>query len=295
MLMSVAKDQFTEHRIEVFQEELQKFGWTTGRNLRIDVRWGGGDFDLIRKYAAELIALPVELVLASGIVPVQELRRANPSLPIVFVLVLDPVGSGLVDSLARPGGNITGFPQFEFSMCGKWVELLREIAPRIRRIGVMRHPTDGIGVAQYGVVQAAAQSLGLESSPIDPSDAGTIEQGIAGFAIAPERGLIVTTSQAVTIHWELITKLAAQHRLPAVYAHRFFASGGGLISYGADLMDQYRRAAGYCDRILKGGKPGELPVQQPTKFELVINLKTARALGLDVPPTLLARADEVIE
>jgi putative ABC transport system substrate-binding protein len=295
ILMSVAKDPATEPRIKIFQEELQKAGWVNGRNVQVDVRWGGGDFDLIRKHASDLVAIPSDVVLATGIVPVRELRRASSTTPIVFVLVIDPVGSGLVDSLARPGGNITGFPQFEFSMCSKWVELLKEMVPRIRRIGVLRHPTDGSGIAQYGVVQSAAQSLGIESSPIDPSDASTIEQGIAAFASAPDRGLIVTTSQAATIHWELIIRLAAQHRLPAVYAHRFFASGGGLISYGADLMDQYRRAASYCDRILKGEKPADLPVQQPTKFELVINLKTAKALGLTMPDKLLAIADEVIE
>ena len=296
ILMSITEDSATEARIKAFQEELQKLGWTTGRDVQIDVRWGEGDFNLIRKYASELIAIPADVVLANGIVPVQELRRATGTPPpIVFVLVVDPVGQGLVESLARPGGNITGFTQFEFSICGKWVELLKEIAPRTRRIGVLRHPTDGTGVAQYGVVQATAQSLGIELSPIDPRDAGKIEQGIAALTRAPDGGLIVTTSQAATIHRELITTLAARHRLPAVYPYRFFASGGGLISYGPDLMDEYRLAAGYCDRILKGEKPADLPVQQPTKFELVINLPTARALGLNVPPMLLARADEVIE
>ena len=295
ILMSIAQDSLTEPRIGTFQEELQNLGWTPGRNVRIDVRWGAGDFDLIRKYASELAGIPADVVLASGIVPVQELRRAASTLSIVFVLVADPVGLGLVESLARPGGNITGFTQFEFSFGGKWVELLKEIAPRTRRIGVLRLPTDGSGVAQYSVVSAAAQSLGMESSPIDPSDAGKIESGIAAIASVPDCALIVTTSQAATIHRQLIATLAARHRLPAMYPYRYFASGGGLISYGIDLMDQYRRAAGYCDRILKGEKPADLPVQQPTKVELVINLKTAKALGLEVPPTLLARADEVIE
>jgi putative ABC transport system substrate-binding protein len=295
ILMSVFKDSATDARIKTFEEELQKLGWASGHNVRIDVRWGEGNFDHIRQYASELIAIPTDVILASGIVPLQELRHAAGTVPIVFVLVVDPVGQGVVQSLSRPGGNITGFTQFEFSICGKWVELLKEIAPRTRRIGVLRHPTDGTGVAQYSVVQATAQSLGLELSPIDTSDAGKIEQGIAAFAGAPDRGLIVTTSQTATIHRELITALAARHRLPAVYPYRYFASGGGLITYGPDLTDQYRRAASYCDRILKGEKPADLPVQQPTKFELVINLTSAKALGLEVPPMLLARADEVIE
>jgi len=288
-------DPLYETRIKIFREELQKLGWADGRNVQIDVRWGEGDFDRIGKYASELAAIPAEVVFASGVVPVQALRRAIPTVPIVFVLVVDPVGQGIVESLARPGGNVTGFTQFEFSICGKWVELLRQVASDARRVGVLRHPTDGAGVAQYSVIQAAAQPLGMELSPIDSSNAGKIEQGITTFASAPNRGLIVATSQSSAIHRELIVTLAARHRLPAVYPFNYFTSGGGLISYGPDLLDQYRRAAGYCDRILKGEKPADLPVQQPTAFELVINLKTARTLGLTVPDALLATANEVIE
>jgi putative ABC transport system substrate-binding protein len=295
LVPGAAGDPEYQTRIKIFREELQKLGWTDGRNAQIDVRWGEGDSDRIGKYAAELVAIPADLILASGIVPVQALRRVTRTVPVVFVLVIDPVGQGIVESLARPGRNLTGFTQFEFSICGKWVELLKQVAPGIRRIGVLRHPTDGTGLAQYSVIQATAQSLGLELRPIDTSDAGMIEQGVAAFASAPDRGLVVTTAATATIHRELIVTLAARHRLPAVYPYRFFAAGGGLTSYGPDLIDQYRRAAGYCDRILKGEKPADLPVQAPTKFELAINLKTARALGLDVPPTLLAIADEIIE
>src|SRR5262249_33332896 len=261
ILMSIAQDSFTEARIATFQQELQKLGWTAGRNVRIDVRWGAGDFDLIRKHASELVGIPADVILANGIVPAQELRRATRTVPIVFALVADPVGIGLVDSLPRPGGNITGFTLFDFSIGGKWVELLKEIAPRTRRIGILRLPTDGVGVAQYSVVSASAQSLGMESSPIDASDAGKIENGIAAIASVPDCALIVTAGQTATIHRQLITTLAARHRLPAVYPFPYFASGGGLISYGTDFIDQYRRAAGYVDRILKGEKPADLPVQ----------------------------------
>jgi putative ABC transport system substrate-binding protein len=295
ILMSVAKDSATESRLTTFQQELQKFGWTNGGNVQIDVRWGEGDLDHIRKYASELIALGSDTILASGVVPVQELRRATRTVPIVFVLVVDPVGQGVVESLARPGGNMTGFTQFEFSICGKWVELLKQISPRLVRIGVLRAAAEGTGIAQYGVIQATAQSLGVELSPIDTSEAGEIERSVAAFASAPNRGLIVTTGQSSTIHRELITTLAARHRLPAVYPYGFFAAGGGLISYGPDLIDQYRRAATYVDRILKGEKPADLPVQAPTKYELVVNLKTAKALGLTITSNVLATADEVIE
>jgi len=221
ILMSIAKDPATEDRIKSFQEELRKLGWINGRNVQIDVRWGGDDLDQIRKYASELIAIPSDVIVASGFVPVQVLRRATRTVPIVFVQVIDPIGNGIVESLARPGGNVTGFAMFEFSICGKWVELLNLIVPDVRRIGVLRHPTTIAGVAQYGVIQAAAQSLRIELNPIDASDAHTIEQGIPAFASAPDRGLIVTTSPSTTIHQELIATLAARHRLPAVYPYRF--------------------------------------------------------------------------
>ena len=270
-------------------------GWTDGRNVRIDIRWGAGDADRIRKYAAELVALAPDVILATGSAAVGPLLQATRTVPIVFVHVADPVGAGFVESLARPGGNATGFTTFEYGMSGKWLELLKEIAPGVTRAAVLRDPAIAAGIGQFGAIQSVAPSLGVEVSPVDVRDAGEIERAVAAFARAPNGGLIVTASALAIVHRDLIITLAARHKLPAVYFARYFVTGGGLISYGPDLVDQYRRAAGYVDRILKGEKPADLPVQAPTKYELVINLKTAKALGLDVPPTLLARADEVIE
>ncbi len=296
ILMSVTRDPVTEGRITAFQQALQKLGWTNSDNVQIDVRWGNGDLDRIRKYASELAALFPDVIVANGAVPVQALMHATRDVPIVFVLIVDPVGQGFVQSLARPGGNITGFSLFEFSICGKWVELLNQVSPRLKRIGVLRDPTDAAGSAgQYAIVQATAQSYGIEAIPIDTTDAAKIERGIGALGGAPGHGIVVTTSQSATVYCKLITTLAVRYRLPAVYPLRYYAIGGGLISYGPDLIDQIKRAAGYADRILKGEKPADLPVQAPTKYELVINLKTAKSLGLAVPQTLLATADEVIE
>ena len=270
-------------------------GWSDGRNIRIDTRWGAGDPDRIRRYAAELVALAPDVILASGGWVVGPLLQATRSVPIVFAQVPDPVGAGYVDSLARPGGNATGFTLFEYGMAGKWLEVLKEIAPRVTRAAVLRDPTILQGIGQWGAIQTAAPSLGIEVSPVNARDAGEFERAVAAFARSSNGGLIVTGSGSAIVHRELIIALAARHHLPAVYPARLFVTGGGLISYGPDSIDPHRRAAGYVDRILKGEKPADLPVQQATKVELAINLKTAKALGLDVPPMLLARAHEVIE
>ncbi len=274
---------------------LQQLGWTEGRNLRIDTRWGAANADDIRKYAAELVALAPDVILAAGNAPVERLLQATRTVPIVFVIVLDPVGSGIVDSLSRPGGNATGFMQFEYSLTAKWLELLKQVAPSLTRAAVLRDSAIAAGIGQFAVIQSVAPSVGVEVSPINGRDASEIERAIAAFARTSNGGLIVTASALAGVHRDLLITLAARHKLPAVYSNRVSVTGGGLISYGADLVDQYRRAAGYVDRILKGEKPADLPVQAPTKYELVINLKTARALGLEVPTSLLARADEVIE
>jgi putative tryptophan/tyrosine transport system substrate-binding protein len=295
VLMSTrADDPYGQARLVAFQQGLQKLGWSDGRNARIDTRWGENDVDRERRYAAELVALAPDVILAAGTVSAAALQRETRTIPIVFNSVSDPVGAGLVESLARPGGNMTGFMIFEYSLSGKWLELLKEIAPRVTRAAVLRDSTNPAGIAQFGAIRAASSSLGVDVSPINVRDASEIERAVAAFARSAEGGLIVTGS-ASEVHHDLIITLAARHRLPAVYVFRFFIASGGLISYGPDVVDQYRRTAGYVDRILKGEKPADLPVQQPTKFELVINLKTAKALGLDVPPMLLARADEVIE
>ena len=259
------------------------------------IRWGAGNADDIRKYAAELVALAPDVILATGSSTVGPLLQATRTVPIVFAIVADPVGAGFVDSLARPGGNATGFMQFEYSLSAKWLELLKQIAPGVTRAAVLRDPAITAGIGQFAVIQSVAPSVGVEVSPVNVRDAGEIERAVTAFARSPNGGLIVTASALAAVHRDLIITLAARHKLPAVYSDRFFVTGGGLISYGPDFVDQYRRAAGYVDRILKGEKPADLPVQAPTKYELVINLKTAKALGLDVPPTLLARADEVIE
>jgi len=296
VLIQVAEGD-PQARIEVatFLRGLQKLGWSEGHNLRIDTRWGGGDADLIRKYAAELVALAPEVVLAPGGTVVGALQQASRTVPIVFVNVTDPVGRGYVASLAQPVGNATGFTSFEFGMGGKWLEVLKEMAPPVTRAAVLRDPVITAGMGYLAAIHALAPSIGVQVTPIDVRQTSDIERAVAAFARTPNSGLIVTADPAAIVHREAIIALAARHRLPAVYPYRFFVISGGLISYGLDNIEQYRLAAGYVDRILKGDKPGDLPVQAPTKYELVINLKTAKTLGLEVPPTLLARADEVIE
>src|SRR5262245_41171749 len=295
VLMNVAADDpEVPARVGAFSQGLAELGWTIGRNVRIDYRWYAGNADAARKYAAELVALAPDVMLASGTLGVTAIQQVARPVPIVFTLVADPVGAGFVNSLARPGGNATGFMLFEYSLSAKWLELLKEIAPRMTRAAVIRDQTNPAGTAQFGAIQALAPSLGVQVSPINVRNANEIESGIATFARTPG-GLIIAGSAAATVHRHLITKLAAQYKLPAIYSNRLSVAEGALISYGPDRVDPYRRAASYIDRILKGEKPAELPVQAPTKYEIVVNLKTARALGLEVPPARLARADEVIE
>jgi putative ABC transport system substrate-binding protein len=282
-------------RNAAFLQGLQQLGWTVGQNVRIDYRWGGGNTDRTRTYAAELAALTPDVILASGATIIGPLQQATRTVPIVFVNVTDPVGAGFVASLARPGGNTTGFSQFEFGMSSKWLELLKQIAPNVTQAAVLRDPAAATGIGQFAAIQSVAPSLGMEVSPVDIRDTGEIERAVATFAHRSNAGLIVATGAFAIGHRKLIIALAGQHRLPAVYPFRFYATDGGLVSYGPDSIDAYRRAAGYVDRILKGEKPGDLPVQAPTKYKLVINLKTANALGLTVPDKLLATADEVIE
>jgi putative ABC transport system substrate-binding protein len=291
----VAGDPEGQSRVAAFRQGLQELGWSEGRNVRIDYRWGANDAVRSRRYAAELIALAPDVILASASPAVVALQEATRTVPIVFVQVVDPVGAGLVESLARPGGNATGFLQFEYGISGKWLELLKEIAPRVKRAAVLRDPALAAGAGQLGAIQSVAPSFGVELSPVGVRDVGEIERAITAFARASNGGLIVTPSSLALEHRELIATLAAQHRLPAVYGFRYHVTVGGLISYGPESVDPYRRAAGYVDRILKGEKPANLPVQVPVKYELVINLKTAKALGLTVPDSVLARADEVIE
>jgi ABC-type uncharacterized transport system substrate-binding protein len=290
-----ADDPEATARTAAFLQTLQELGWTDGRNVRIDIRWGAGDPERIRKYVAELVALKPDVILATGASTVGPLQRATRTVPIVFVQVTDPVGAGLVESLARPGGNATGFALFEYSTSGKWLELLNQIAPRVTRAAVLRDQTSQTGLGQFAAIQSAAPPLGIELRPVGVRDAGEIERGITALAQTSNGGLIATTGAYALVHRELILALAGRHMLPAVYPYRSLVTDGGLISYAPDTIDPYRRAAGYVDRILKGEKPADLPVQAPTKYQLVINLKTAKALGLEVPPTLLARADEVIE
>jgi putative ABC transport system substrate-binding protein len=292
VLMRLAADDAQgQARIAAFVQTLQQLGWTEGRNVRIDYRWSAGDDDNERKFGAELIALAPDVILAWGsLIP-----RVNRTVPIVFAQAIDPVGSGWVESLARPGGNATGFTQFEFSLSVKWPELLKEIAPRVTRAAVLRDISGTGGIAQFAVIQGGASSLGMEVRPLNVRDAPEFERAIADFARTPNDGLIVTMNAFAQNQRELIVTLAAHHKLPTVFFERAFVTAGGLISYGPDLVDQYRRAAGYVDRVLRGAKPADLPVQMPTRYELVINRKTATALGLDVPAQLLVRADEVIE
>jgi putative ABC transport system substrate-binding protein len=296
LVASPADDAETQARLAAFKEGLAQLGWTEGRNVRIDTRWATTNADDLRKHAAELAAsTPDVLVGASGTTTVAALLQATRTVPIVFAIVVDPVGAGFVASLARPSGNATGFTMFEYGMSGKWLELLKQIAPGVTRAAVLRDPAIASGIGQFGAVQAVAPSLRVELSPVDVRDAPEIERAVTAFAGIENGGLVVTASPSGTVHRELIIALAARHKLPAVYFQRFYVASGGLMSYGPDLLDQYGRAAGYVDRILKGEKPADLPVQAPTKYELVVNLKTAKALGLTVPPSLLARADEVIE
>jgi len=296
VLMSVAaNDPESQPRITAFRESLQKLGWTEGRNVRIDVRWAGGDAALDRKFATELVTLTPDVILATASPAVAAVQAATRTVPIVFAHAVDPVGGGFVDSLARPGGNATGFVLFEYGMGAKWLELLKEIAPNVTRVAVLRDSAIAAGTGQFGAIQSVAPSLGVELTPVNVRDPGEIERAISAFASSPNGGLIVTAAPSIVVHRDLIVTLAARHKLRAVYYSRYFTAGGGLISYGTDIYDLYRRAAGYVDRVLKGEKPSDLPVQAPTKFELVINLKTAKALGLAMPPAVLGRADEVIE
>jgi putative tryptophan/tyrosine transport system substrate-binding protein len=291
-----AEDAVARARIGAFRERLQHLGLTEDRNLRVEYRWTAGGDDELRRHAAELVALAPEVIMATGTPSVVALRKATRTIPIVFVLVADPVGAGVVDSLARPGGNATGFAAFEYTIGAKWLELLKEIAPSLTRVAVLREATNPGGIGQFVGIQSAASVLRVEVRPIDGgADRGEIERAVATFAADPDGGLIVTATPMANIHRELIIALAARHRLPAVYGFRFHAERGGLAAYAPDQLEQYQRAAGYVDRILKGEKPGDLPVQAPTKYELAINLRTAKALGLTVPDSLLARADEVIE
>jgi ABC-type uncharacterized transport system substrate-binding protein len=296
VLMAInANDAEAQARIAAFVAGLQQLGWTVGKNVRVDYRLAGIDADTLRKYAGELVALAPDVILAQSSPSIAALLQATRTVPIVFTLVADPVGAGYVDSLAHPGGNATGFTVFEYSIAAKWLELLKEIAPRVTRVAVFRELAVAAGPAQFSAAQTVAPSLGMELRPVDTRDAGEIERTITAFAQGSNGGLLVTGSSSSTLHRNLIITLAARYRLPAVYFERLFVAAGGLISYGADYVDQFRRAAGYVDRILKGEKPGDLPVQAPTKYELVVNIKTAKELGLTIPPAVLARADAVIE
>ena len=281
--------------LTVFLQALQQSGWVDGRNVRIETRWASGNAAEIRKHTNDLVALAPDVIFANGTASVPFLTQATRKIPIVFANVADPVGAGLVDTMARPGGNTTGFVQFEYSLSGKWLELLKQVAPNVTRVAVLRDPNITSGIGQFAVIQAMAPAVGMEVSAISVADAGEIERGIAGFARSPNGGFILTASALAAVHSDTIIGLANQYRLPAVYYRRYFAKKGGLISYGYDILQQFRGAADCVDRILKGTKPADLPVQAPTKYELAVNLKTARALGFSMPDTILARADEVIE
>ena len=295
LMAAPADDPDGQARLTAFVQGLQQLGWIDGRNVRIDTRWGGGDVGRIRRDAAELVSLSPDVILAGGGQVMAPLLEATRTVPIVFTQTPDPVGAGLVASMARPGGNVTGFTNFEYGVSAKWLELLKQIAPGVTRAAILRDPINPAGTGQWGAIQAVAPSFGVELSPVDVREADEIERAVAAFAPGSNGGLIVSSSGFAVRHRQLIVTLAAKHRLPAVYPFRVYATAGGLISYGPDPIDPHRRAAAYIDRILKGEKPADLPVQAPTKYELVINLKTAKALGITVPPTLLARADEVIE
>jgi putative ABC transport system substrate-binding protein len=292
---SAADDLVAQRRVLAFAQALAQLGWTDGRNVRIDIRWNVGDPERIRKYAADLVALAPDVILASSSAATGALLQATRPVPIVFVLVAEPVGAGFVETLARPGGNATGFMLGDYGIAAKWLELLKEIAPGVKRAAFLQNPAIAAGPGQFGAIQAAAPSLGVEVRPVHVRDAGETERAITAFARPSNGGLIVAGGTQSTVHRDVIIKLAARHRLPALYSDHAFVTDGGLIAYGPDRIDQFRRAADYVDRILKGEKAADLPVQAPTKYEMAINLKTAKALGLEVPPSLLARADEVIE
>jgi len=295
LMPNAAGDPLGQTRLDVFVKELQRLGWTDGRNLRIDTRWGSGDVDQYRKYAAELVALAPDVMLTSTSVIVAAVQQATRSVPIVFAAVVDPVGAGFVASLARPGGNTTGFALFEFGISAKWLSLLKEIVPGVTRTAVLRDPAIAIGMGLLGAIQAAAPSVGVELTPLDIRDESDLERAVAEFARAPNSGVIVTPSPAGQVRRHRLVALMARYRLPTVYPFGYFPAAGGLISYGPKIEDAFRPAAGYVDRILKGENPADLPVQAPDKYDLVVNLKTASALDLTVPPAVLARADEVIE
>jgi putative tryptophan/tyrosine transport system substrate-binding protein len=296
VLMTVSVDDLDQRNgVAAFVQTLQQLGWIEGRNVRIETRWAGGDAAAIRSHANDLVALAPDVIAAAGNAVLGPLLDATRTVPIVFNNVADPVGSGFVESMAQPGGNATGFLQFEYSLCGKWLDLLKEIAPSVTRAAVLRDPAIAAGIGQFAIIQSVAPPLGVNVSALNARDAAEIERLITAFGRAPNGGLILSASALAVIHRDLIVALAAQHKLPAVYYRRHFVASGGLISYGHDFVQQFRSAASYVDRILRGEKPADLPVQAPTKYELAINAKTARALGITVPPTLLARADEVIE
>ena len=294
ILMNVDSTEQRENHA-IFVQVLQQLGWTDGRTAQIDTRWANGQASEIRKHAAEIVALAPDLIVATGNAGMVPLLQATRTIPIVFANVADPVGAGIVETMARPGGNATGFVQFEYSLSGKWLELLKQIAPSLTRVAVLRDPDIPSGIGQFAIIQSVAPPLGVEVSSISIRDADQIERAVTAFARSPNGGLIITPSALAVAHREIIVSLAAKYRLPAVYYRRWFVDKGGLISYGYDALQQYRNAAGYVDRILKGAKPADLPVQVPTKYDMVINLKTAKALGLAMPPTLLTSADEVIE
>jgi putative tryptophan/tyrosine transport system substrate-binding protein len=295
LMATAADDPESRKRLFALLQGLQQLGWVEGRNLRVDIRWAAGNVDDTRKYAAELTALAPDIILAAGSLAAGPLLQATRTIPIVFTHVPDPVGAGFIDSMARPGGNATGFTSFDYGLSVKWLELLKEIAPQVTRVGVIRDPNLTAGIGQWGAIQGAAPAAGVEVVPVNVRDAAEIERAVAAFVRLGNGGLIVTASGLAVVHRDLIIALAARHKLPAVFWQRFFVADGGLISYGDDVIEHYRLAAGYIDRVLKGEKPGDLPVQLSTKLELVINLKAAKSLGLDVPDALLARADEVIE
>ena len=296
VLMHTTSDEpDAQARLAAFLQGMQAAGWEVGRNLRIETRWSAGDVAHLRKSATELVALNPDVILAGMGPTAATLQQASRAVPIVFAQTVDPVGSGVANSMSQPGGNATGFLQFDYDLSGKWLELLKEVAPQVKRVGVLRDSGTSAGAGQWAVIQAFSRAAGVELSPIDPRTAAEIERGVMALSRSPNSGMIVTASAVSLIHRDFIVSLAERYRLPAVYAYRSFIPAGGLISYGVNLVGLYRLAAGYVDRILKGEKPADLPVQRPTKYELAINLKTAKALGLEVPPTLLARADEVME
>jgi putative ABC transport system substrate-binding protein len=295
LMNAVESDAEARMYLAAFRETLRSLGWAEDRNVQLEIRWGGGDAARRRRYAAELVARAPDLILAAGIPETADVHAESRSMPVVFAQAIDPVGAGAVLSLARPGGSSTGFMQFEYSLSGKWPELLKEIAPQVKRAAVIRDPSTPAGIGQWAVLQAMAPSFSMELSPIGVADPTEMARGIAGFAAGERSGMIVPVSAPANRHRQMIIEQAAQHRLPAIYPYRSFVTAGGLLSYGPDVTRQYKQAAAYVARVLRGEKPADLPVQAPTKYELVINLKTAKALGLEVPPTLLARADEVIE